>query len=179
MRAERVADDAGFLLARGARVVLVTVNAAAWDGMLAEGVEIVELREGEGRHPLPRGERALLFVLPGAVLRVLGRLLPARAAVAVTALHGAWDRVARTLHERLFLRGYGVLRPLLLSRVARREVLPRVDLDQVDQVVVVDVPAVPFGWRLARRRPGLDVRFLLDRSRWEERDGSWASSTAR
>ncbi len=63
-------------------------------------------------------------------------------------------------------KGYKVLRPAVLWRAADDLVARRIDLDTVSEVVLADAHAVPLGWHLARRHPGLRVSFSLDRARY-------------
>lgn len=167
-RARAVVRHSHWLLERGVDVVLVTTNPDPW---YAEGldprVRVHTLREGEGHHPLPRGERVLVFRLPRAVL---ARLAAAGGPVgrAGRGLSRRYERVADLFHRKVFLRFYKALRPYLLWRVARRDVLPAIDLAAVSEMVVADSHAIPLGWHLARTHPDLKVGFSLDRAAYTD-----------
>jgi hypothetical protein len=52
----------------------------------------------------------------------------------------------------------------VLWRSTQSRLLPDVDLDALDLVLLADAQAVSIGWHLAKARPDLPVRFALDRS---------------
>ena len=173
-RPQAVRSDLEHLLDSGADVTLVTLRRDRWKE-LDPRVGVIEIASAEGRHPLPRLERQVVFRGPAAVFRVLRRLVgrlatrrggsrPARLAMrGVAAGQAAWERGARAFHKRVFLRLYGTARPWILWRVSRRLVLPRVDLARTDLVLVMDSQSIPLGWHIARDHPDLDVSFSLDR----------------
>ncbi len=157
-RAAAVARQCDFLLERGVDVTVVTADPGRWrdaETDLDERVEIVSLADGEERQRLLRVERLVLPEGTSGVRRLTGKV-----------------------HRRLFLPGYRVLRPYLLWRVARRDLLPAVDPGALREVVVVDSQAVPLGWRLARRYPGLTVTLSLDRAAYGDAPGGDAPAEA-
>lgn len=164
-RARAIKRHCHFLLDHGVDVELITTNADPWR---AEGLDprvvVHTLKEGEGRHPIPRIERVVVFRGPRFVLNraapVLGRRAPG--------VRARYERVADAFHRRLFMRGYRAVRPWVLWRVARQEVLPRLDLSTVNEVVVGDSHAVPLAWHLARLHPELKVSFSLDRAAYTD-----------
>ena len=172
-RRNAVLDDAAFLGEQDAQVELVTADADDWPELVGR-VPIHELGPAESRHPLPRLESALVFGLPRAVFTGVRALAtaassapamtrPARALTSVSGtLEAGWGKVARVGHNRGFVRFYRVLRPWILWRAARRQLLPL--LDSVDRVVVADALGIPIGWHLARARPEVPVTLGLDRS---------------
>jgi hypothetical protein len=174
-RGTGLVEDIRYVLDTGSRVTLLCTRAAEWAELEGQ-VDFCELDPAERRHPLLRVERGLLFRAPHLLLRVaagvfrrLGRLpgatRPARVAVARTEhLRRRYDVLGQAVHDRIFLRGYSVIRPWVLWRSARNVVLPRVDLTSVDLVLVADVHAVAIGWHLAKARPDLPVAVTLDRS---------------
>ncbi|WP_169796983.1 hypothetical protein [Peterkaempfera griseoplana] len=180
-----VCQDAEFLLARGVAVDLLTVNPQPWEaaGLPAE-VRRWSLREGEGRHPLPRGERLLVYRAPRKALGLLraaaephyrrpdgGRALELGVGL-VTRLH---TRLADTFHHRFFIRGYRVVRPWLMWRVARRHFGEQLVSETTERVVAYDTHAVPTAWHLGRRHPRLAVSLGLDRALYEDQPVAAAS----
>jgi glycogen(starch) synthase len=185
-RALAVSQECAWALDHGAEVHLVTVTAGTWPE-LDPRLQVHELRVGEGRLLLPRGERALVFVIPrwafGGVRKVLKRLTrtPARAVArpvlaGVDRTEAVQKRVSTAFHSKVFVRFYSLLRPWMLWRVANRRVLPGLDLPTVDQVVIQDPSALALGWNIARKHPNLDVSFDLDRARFAATPSSVASS---
>ncbi len=176
-RHRAISSEAEWALNHGVEVHLVTVSAEGWP-FIDPRVKVHELRHGEGAHPVPRVERLVVFRIPRAVLTRLDAVL-AKAArtpakpVARPLLSGeravrrGYERVADGFHRKVFIRFYRLLRPYILWRVADRQVLPAVGIEDADQVVVQDAAAITLGWHLARRYPDLDVAFTLDRSRVE------------
>jgi hypothetical protein len=163
-RARAVKRHSHFLLEHGVDVALVTTNPDPWrEEGLDPRVELYTLREGEGRHPLPRTERVLVFKAPRFVLARLRSAAGPRAG-SVAAVERGYERAAELFHRKLFMRLYRVLRPYVLWRVARRDVLPNLGVGCVSEVVVADSHAIPLGWHLARRHPELKVSFSLDRA---------------
>ncbi|NYI08477.1 glycosyltransferase [Allostreptomyces psammosilenae] len=174
-RARRIKNHAAYLVARGVAVDLVTVHADPWRELgLDPRVRIFTLREGEGRHPIPRGERLLAYRVPRKALALLRTRVDAtprgrRVELAAAVLEMAHTRVADAFHRKLFIRAYRVIRPYLLWRVARAHVLERLRAERADLVVVCDANAIPIGWHLARRHPELEVSLSLDRERFAAR----------
>ncbi|MGJ7442410.1 hypothetical protein [Aquipuribacter sp. MA13-6] len=163
IRAAAIKRHSHFLLEHGVDVVLITGAREPWDAEgLDERVQVHTLEQGEARNPVLRVERLVIHA-PRFLLGLLQRLLGRRSGP-VDAVRARYDRLAQAFHRRVFMRGYRVLRPWLLWRVARRDVLPRLDVASFDEVVVGDSHAIPLGWHLARLHPDLKVGFSLDRA---------------
>ncbi|MEU5157031.1 hypothetical protein [Glycomyces sp. NPDC021274] len=156
-----------FVAEAGAAGVAVTVLTAeggqAWKrGNRIEGAAAVHsIGRAENRQPLVWLYLACIERGPGIVLdraakRVPG--LPGRAFGKLASLH---RKVAKVIRRRVFWPVYRLVRPQALRAIARRRTGP-LDLDGADRVVIVDNAAVPFGWGLTRRRPGLRVTRRLD-----------------
>ncbi|GLZ09066.1 hypothetical protein Acsp03_65320 [Actinomadura sp. NBRC 104412] len=156
-RRAEVSELAGYFLNEGAQVDLVTAREKGWDE-LDERVRLHQLRPIEARHPLPWLERALVIRAPRLVSRPVKRLGPPGAF-----LDRVRSRISGTIHRRLFLPFYKHVRPLLLARLARRRVLPRIDMSQVERVVVADRTAMTLGWRLARKHKDLTITTRRDK----------------
>lgn len=171
-RARAVRNYTAFLLARGVDVDIVTVNPEPWREVgLDARARLLTLREGEGRHPLPRTERVLVFRLPRAGFAALHlvRLLPGIGRPAdrlVAAAERVQLRCSQAFHDKVFVRFYRLLRPWVLWRISRRQVLRGIDWPATEQVVICDSHAIPIGWHLARRHAELAVAFELDRTRY-------------
>lgn len=176
-RARAISRQSHFLLERGVDVVLVTTNPDPWyaEHGLDARVQVHALRSGEGRQIVPRAERVLVFRIPRGVFRRLRRL-PGRAGAASRAVERRYERAADLFHRKVFQRLYTVFRPYLLWRVARREVLSRIDMAAVTEVVVGDSHAIPLGWHIARANPSVQVSFSLDRSAYGAADQPAAAS---
>ena len=133
-RARAANDSAAYLLARGVDVGLVTVEAGPWQD--------AGLDPRVRIYPLKAGEDR-------HPVNRLGRLV---------------RRVSGALYTKVFSRFYRLLRPYVMWRVARREVVRQVDWSGVEQLVICDSHAIPIGWHLAKRHPRLTVGFELDRA---------------
>jgi hypothetical protein len=153
----QVIELAAYFLKEGARVDVVTAHAPGWDG-LDERARLHQLHPIEARHPLPWLESTIVIRAPRLAARPLKRLGRPGAL-----LDGARSRASVTVHRRLFMPFYRHLRPLILARLAQRRVLPGIDMAQVVRIVVADRTAVPLGWRLARRHPGIAVTTRMDK----------------
>jgi hypothetical protein len=180
-RQQAVATETAWALDHGAEVHLVTLSLQGWS--LDPRVKVHELRPGEAAHPVLRAERLLVHRLPQLFLQKLAGALRrltrtpaapvARKGLAVVrAVEKRQKHVSSTFSAKIFMRGYKVLRPFVLWRVADRKVLPAVGVEHADQVVVQDAGAITLGWHLARRYPDLDVAFTLDRSRIARETGA-------
>jgi hypothetical protein len=174
-RRRGIVDDVRYILDTGSQVTLVCTRASQWPEFESQ-VAYRELAAAEARHPLLRAERAVVFTAPALPLRYAAALfrrlqrLPRAARPASTALARIEHARRRCLalgeafHDRLFTRGYRVARPWVLWRSARTSMLPDLDLDAIDLVLLADAEAVAIGWHLARAHPDLPVVFSLDRS---------------
>jgi hypothetical protein len=139
-RARAVCGSADFLLARGVDVGLVAVDADSW--------------QREGLDP-----RVTLYTLQAGEerhpLNRLGRAVRGVSAAAYT---------------KVFSKFYRLLRPYVMWRVTRKQVVRQVDWSAVEQLVICDSHAIPIGWHLAKRHPGLTVGFELDRTPYADRE---------
>jgi hypothetical protein len=139
-RARAVCGSADFLLARGVDVGLVAVDAESWQ------------REGLDR-------RVTLYTLQAGEerhpLNRLGRVVRGVSAAA---------------YNKVFSKLYRLLRPYVMWRVTRAQVVRQVDWSAVEQLVICDSHAIPIGWHLAKRHPGLTVGFELDRTPYADRE---------
>ena len=139
-RSRAVTDTAGFLLARGVDVDLLTVEAEPWAAAgLDPRVRLHPLAAAEYRHPLAR----------------LGRLV---------------RRVSKAAYTKGYSKVYRLLRPYVMWRAARGTVVRKLDWTSVEQLVICDSHAIPIGWHLAKRHPQLTVGFELDRAPFADRE---------
>jgi hypothetical protein len=179
-RRKAVRNEMAWVADHGDEVQLVTIKREVWPE-IDDRIKVIELTEGEGRHPIPRSERVLVFRIPrllfggpaqalSAFAKVPVAGLPAKALLpAARAVQRAQERVSMAVHTKVYLRFYKIVRPYILWRVARRDAVPHLGMDGVDLLIVTDAAAIPLGWHLARRYPELKVHFSLDRSIWENR----------
>jgi len=138
-RARAVCGSADFLLARGVDVGLVTVESEPWR---CEGLDPrVTL------YTLQAGEERHPLARTGRMVR----------------------RVSGPLYTKVYSKVYRLLRPYVMWRVTRKQVVRRLDLSAVEQLVICDSHAIPIGWHLAKRHPGLTVGFELDRAPYADR----------
>ncbi len=166
-----IRSDVEWALDAGAAVTLVVADRAGWEDLDARA-QLVELKPYEARHPLLLVERGLVFKAPRSAFGLARRLLGGRPSPAVRpvadALAGVerrYERQADRFHRGLFMRLWRRLRPFVYWRVTRRRVLPVLAPTGFDVVVAGDPPSIPVAWHLARRYPGIPVRFELDRAR--------------
>lgn len=164
-RAGSVTAQAEESLRRGHRVVLVTAQAAVWeDAGIDPRVLVLALEDAGAPAPAPARVASSVLRLPGRAVGLLTRR-PGPLVEPSRRLRRRVDRLAAAADRRVVRGPVAILRPWSLWRKARRRVLTRLDLADVDQVVVADAHAVPLGWRLAQRHPDLPVLFALDPSR--------------
>lgn len=174
-RRQGVLADVRYILSTGSKVTMMAMRSTDWPELEGQ-VEFAEVVTAEARHPLPRTERALVFKTPNRVFRTVivlcgraakvpGGTRPARVVVkgTKTAQQG-YGKVSGAFHNRVFMKGYRAIRPWVLWRATRSTLLPTMDLDGVDLVLLSDAQAVSIGWHLAKLRPDLPVVFSLDRS---------------
>ena len=154
---ERIIELASSFLAAGAQVDVVTARERGWDGLDGRA-RLHRLNPIEAGHPLPWLENAIVVRGPRLVVRPL-RWFGRAGAFA----DRARSRAGRVVHRRLFMPFYRHVRPLILARLARRYVLPAIDMSEVVRVVVADRTAVPLGWRLARRHPDITVTTRMEK----------------
>lgn len=164
-----VADFAAHLLKRGVRVTLVTARKDVWQRVhLDPRVQVLSVEASEKRLGISRGERFLVFTVPRAVLRRARTFLGRRGGalgpeLALVSLQRAHTRTADALHKRVYLRGYRAIRPRLLARIARREIVPALRLDSTDHVFVCDGISGRTGADWAGKHPHLTVTTGMDR----------------
>ncbi|MGW9027407.1 glycosyltransferase family 4 protein [Streptomyces sp. NPDC055722] len=162
----RIVDFANDLVARGAEVTLVTAKSDVWK-KLDRGINVLSIEAAEKKLRIPRGERFLVYRAPQAVLR-RARKLAARnrqaiaPELAVASVQRVHSRAANAFHKRVFNSTYRQVRPRLLSRLAKREVLPQLTLETADHVFVSDVNSIVTGWKWAKRHRHLKVTTSLD-----------------
>jgi len=147
---------------RGYAVDLITLDPAAWRRYSDDGgVRMHGIGETEERRLSQRIERGLVTTFPRWALgflraRTSGLSSPVPEALAI---HG--QRVHRILAERFDRRVYGrlyqIVRPRILWRITRRQVLPELDLARTRRVVVHGATGVTIGWGLAKRDPAMPV----------------------
>lgn len=147
-RARAVCGSADFLLARGVDVGLVTVEPEPWR---REGLDPrVTL------YTLQAGEERHPLARAGRMVR----------------------RVSGALYTKVYSKVYRLLRPYVMWRVTRKQVVRRLDWSAVEQLVICDSHAIPIGWHLARRHPGLAVGFELDRAPYADREAAAPAGAA-
>jgi hypothetical protein len=165
-------DDMEYVLARGGQATLVTTDTAGW-GSLDPRISVLSLAEDERKHWLLRTERFLVLIIPGLPLRFTSRSLRAVARHArgpikprMVAATNRVDRGRSRIHKassRVHARWLKQIRPWILWRVARRNVLKQLDLHSVDQIVVADTLAIPLGWHIAQVLPEINIGFTMNR----------------
>jgi hypothetical protein len=171
-RHRAVEAEAAFALDHGVDVHLVTVTAQEWPS-LDPRVRVHELGAGEEAHPLRRVVHGVLLGIPRAVLGPVASVLARTPAAPVARrLLGVQRPGVEAFQQKVFEAVYRPVRPYVLWRVASRQVLPAVGLEDADQVIMQDAGAITLGWHLARRNPDLDVSFTLDRSRVPRNPGA-------
>ncbi|MFI7577265.1 hypothetical protein [Micromonospora sp. NPDC049497] len=156
---DRVIELATRLLDQGARVDLLVMDDAGWQGLAGRpNLWIHSLDGAERRHVVMRAERAAVFRGPAAVLTGLGKLTGERP---VRPLVKGHQRAAGAFHRRIFMKSYAAIRPLVLSRLFERR-LPALGIDDVDVIIASDVLTVTLGWKLAKRFPKAIATTSLD-----------------
>lgn len=104
------------------------------------------------------------------MLRRLEHRLPGGLGKGFGLARKAHRKIAGKLRKWVFWKLYRPLRPQTLRRLAMRRLGP-LDLATLDKVVIADDSAVPFGWRLTRRFPELEVTRALDRGPYRHLPG--------
>jgi hypothetical protein len=162
---KRVNAYTDYLLARGAEVTILVADGQGWNGATRfdPRAEVLSLARRENRQVLVAPYLAVVERGPDAVLRGLAKVLPGPAGK----LRRVHALIVRKIRKWFFWRTYQVFRSHALRRLALRHV-DALRLESADRVVIADVGGVPFGWTLARRRPGLEVTRVLDRSRYSD-----------
>jgi glycogen(starch) synthase len=174
-RRKGVVDDIRYLLDTGSRVTFLCMRASEWPEFEGQ-VTFSEVETAEARNLLLRAERGAIVTIPNLLVRYLLGLLrrvgrvpggaaPARVAAGRTRqVHGRYTKLSQAFHKRVFMKGYHAIRPWVLWRSTRSVLLPHIDLDAIDLVLLADAQAVSIGWHLAKERRDLPVTFSLDRS---------------
>jgi glycosyltransferase involved in cell wall biosynthesis len=155
------------LLDAGFQVDLVTAKTTSWELMgLDDRVHRHEILEAEERMLLSRLEKAVLVTAPDKVVGSLRSGARRQRSVDLEArtekVNRQLMRVADALHNRIYGRAYVIIRPRLLWRVFRRDVLPNLDLTRTRRVVVAGLGGVTIGWKLGRMVPGMTVTTAQD-----------------
>jgi hypothetical protein len=165
---ERVQQYVRDLVDAGVDVDLVLAETSSTEQVdLDPRVTVHKVLDIERNLPVRRIERIILYTLPG---KVLGKarslttdkpvLRPLDLALGATRRGQRW--VANKVHYKLYWPAFKVMRPWLMARKGRR-VVRGLDLTGLDRIVAADAPAVPLGWRLARRYPDVRATTVLDR----------------
>lgn len=173
----RIVDFANFLIEQNVEVTLVSGRAAPfWERAdLDRRVPVVSIEAAEKKLRIPRGERLLVYRAPRAVLRRTRRIAARNRKsigpeLAVATAQRVHTRAANAFHKKIWNKGWGEVRPQVLSRVARRVALPEVRLDLADHVFVADINSTVTGWKWAKANPHLTVTMHLDREIYEPKD---------
>ncbi|MFD4799422.1 glycosyltransferase family 4 protein [Streptomyces anulatus] len=176
-KARRVAAYANHLVERGVHVTVVTARTSVWSrARLDSRVHMVSIEKSEKKLRVPRGERFLVYRAPRAVLhkaRVAAKKRRNTVApeIMVAAVQRTHTKAADAFHKKVFNRGYAELRPQILSRIAKRDVVPELRLDLTDHVFVCDVNSTVTGWKWAKAHPNLTVTTNLDRELYAPVEG--------
>jgi glycogen(starch) synthase len=155
--------------ARGYQVDVLTADATTAKRLGGNGeVRVYSVEAAERRGLLLRTERMLLFRAPGKAISVAMTLARRRSALwpelAVLRLQRLHRRAAGAVDRRVFKPCYDVVRPLIMWRIVRRRVVPKLDLAKTGRVVISHNSGVTAGWRLARRHPHLTVTTSMSTS---------------
>lgn len=161
-----VRDFALRAVAAGLGVDVITNDARLWREAASDPrLRIHAVDQAELRRPVLWVERALVHRVPGKLLSAARRRARRQEAIwpelGVMTAQRAHRKLAKLVHQKGFERGYQHVRPRVLWRVVRRDVLPKLDLSQTRRVVVAGVNGVTIGWQLARRDPELVVTTSL------------------
>jgi glycosyltransferase involved in cell wall biosynthesis len=155
--------------ARGYQVDVLTADATMAKRVGGNGkVRVHSVEAAERRGLLLSIERLLLFKVPGKAIAMAMALARRRSVLwpelAVLRLQRFHRRVAGAVDRRLFKPCYDVVRPLIMWRIVRRHVLPKLELEKTSRVVISHNSGVTAGWRLARRHPHLTVTTSMSTS---------------
>ncbi|MEV7622324.1 glycosyltransferase family 4 protein [Actinoplanes sp. NPDC089786] len=126
-----------------------------------DGVKVYGVGEAE-EHRFPH--RLEHVVVKGFPRRALGYLRarakdvrdPMPEALAIAAQRGH-KYVADRVQGRIYNPYYSVVRPRVMWKIARRRVLPKLDLRHTRRIVVYGIAGVTIGWGLARQNPSIVV----------------------
>ncbi|WP_051393340.1 hypothetical protein [Glycomyces arizonensis] len=167
---ERVNAYADYACSRGVDLTVVAADGQGWKNAppFDPRVRVRSLARLENTGPGVWTYCMLVERAPQSLLRRLRSRLPGRAGRAAEKLRRLHRRIAGKLRRHVFWPVYRPLRPQSVRRRARRS-LPGLGFEAATRVIVADEAAVPFGWMLTRRYPGLEVTRTLDRARHEHR----------
>ncbi|MCD0443721.1 hypothetical protein LO763_08815 [Glycomyces sp. A-F 0318] len=156
---------AEYVSERGVEVQAVVADGQGWRRAprLHPSIDVYSLGRAENRLPLLWAYVALVERLPGGLLRRLQGRVPGAGSAA--RVH---RKVAGKLRKHVFWRVYRPLRHQVLTPVAVRR-LGRLDLAGAARVICMDEAAIPLGWAIAKRYPGLEVTRAADRRVYEDR----------
>ncbi|MFE1365232.1 hypothetical protein ACFW84_13460 [Streptomyces anulatus] len=143
-RKRAVLDESAELRASGAQVIVVVDKKKSWlNQEFAPGVVVTTLKELEARHLPRRMEHALLYRVPRATVRAVGRgPLRGRARRGLK----AYERgLAAKLHRKVFVPAHRRLWP---DAQARMVLAPFAARGGLDLLVVSDALSVPRAVRL-------------------------------
>lgn len=183
--AARIVSYAHFLREHGLDVDLIVWDADAWRGFrpqLPPEVRLFPVREAEERFVVRRLESLAVRRIPRGLLArahrvTAGNSMARRLSPAVSSCERVYLRVSNPFHDRVFMRAYTVMRPLLLAR-ATRKMLNGVDFGTVDRIVATDMHAIPSAWRLAQKHPTAAAASTLDRHPYLEASEQPAATAA-
>ena len=162
-RQQAAISDAEYLLEHGAEVTLIRTQQQKWRELDPQ-IRIIDISDAELRHPVRYIEWVLVFRLARIIFKVLRKAFRGPLSRPVDGLEKGYEKVAWKFHRGIFERGYKHFRPLILWQVTRHRVLPKIDVQKLDLVLVLDPASIPIGWHLAKRHRDLNVTFFLDRS---------------
>jgi len=147
--------------------LLLAEESSTEDVELDPRVNVRKVLGVEADLPVRRFEKIILYTIPGKLLGkarslTTGRplLRPLDLALGATRHGQRW--VSRKIHRKLYWPVFKVMRPWIMARKGRRAV-QAFDPAGADRIVAADAAAVPLGWRLARRYPGVRATTALDR----------------
>jgi glycosyltransferase involved in cell wall biosynthesis len=147
---------------RGYGVDLIARDRDAWaHHKLDGGVRFHTVGAREERRFTRRLERFVVDKFPRKVtgyLRARAHELssPMPETLAIT-LQRTQRTVSSAFNRRIYNRWYQIIRPRILWRITRRDVLPKLDDNRTKYVMVNGVPGILIGWRLGRRWPDVPV----------------------
>ncbi|MGW5678489.1 glycosyltransferase [Streptomyces sp. NPDC003860] len=182
-RPRRVSSFVNYLAERGVTVDLVTAREGAWTRtQLDERVVVHNIEAWEQKLVIPRGERFVVYRAPRAVLRRADRIAHNQRdkmgpEFAVQVAKRAHNKVAHGFHKKVFQRGYRVLRPRILAKIAEREAVPQLLLEETQYVFVCDTNATSVAWRMAQAHPHLKVTNTMTREPFQHLPVLDASTT--
>lgn len=154
------------LLDSGVGVDVISNDPAQWHrSQIDERVRLLPLNVSERRRPLYWAEQVAVYRAPRKALGIARRRAKTAEALwpelMVHRMQRRHTKAAQWFHRSVFDPGYQVVRPRVLWKIVRREVLPKLDLANTERIVVSGVFGVSIGWQLARLRHDLTVTTSL------------------